>query len=112
MKHVEIFRKAPLDDIIIAFEDDAILVDNFKNKLEMYLNDLNNYEWDVVFTAECSDHHYPNIQDNKLFYGYLDSGSRGTCMYILNKGACRKYYELYNNENNIDVPIDFWFNKK
>ena len=46
LKHIEIFKKE-IDDIVVILEDDAILVDNFKDKLENYLNISKSIEWDI-----------------------------------------------------------------
>jgi hypothetical protein len=39
LKHIEIFKKE-LDDIVVVLEDDAILVDNFKDKLDKYSGEI------------------------------------------------------------------------
>ena len=88
------------------FEDDAILVDNFKEKLTIYLNELKTMEWDIVFSGECCGLH-ANIEPNKILY---ESTSRGTCMYILNKGVCKKINDIFNIEQQINKSIDHWFN--
>ena len=88
-------------------EDDAIFVDNFKDKLEIYLDKLANMEWDIVFSGECCNLHVKS-EPNKIFYE--SNGSRGTCMYILNRGVCKKLHDIINNEIYITKPIDHWFN--
>lgn len=106
LKHIEIFKKE-IYDIVIVLEDDAILVDNFKEKLDSYLNELETMEWDIVFSGECCDLHHKK-ESNKIFYE--STGSRGTCMYILNKGVCKKLNDIVNKEKQIIKPIDHWFN--
>jgi len=106
LKHVEIFKKE-LDDIVIILEDDAILVNNFKNNLNDYLDKLQNIEWDILFCGECCNLHFYK-ENNKIFYETTDS--RGTCMYILNKGVSKKIYDIFINETFIDKAIDLWFN--
>jgi GR25 family glycosyltransferase involved in LPS biosynthesis len=107
LKHIEIFKKE-LDDIVVVLEDDAILVDNFKDKLDKYLNKLKNMNWDIVFSGECCNLHIHKIDSNNIFYE--SNGSRGTCMYILNKGICKKINDIVLMENKIIKPIDHWFN--
>ena len=106
LKHVEIFKKE-LDDIVIILEDDAIFVNNFKNNLNDYLNKLQDIEWDILFCGECCNLHF-HKENNKIFYETTES--RGTCMYILNKGVSKKIYDIFNNETSITKPIDLWFN--
>ncbi len=106
LKHVDIFEKN-IDDIVVVLEDDAVLVDNFKEKLEQYLEISKTLEYDIIFPAECCNLHANNITPTQIFYR---NSSRGTCMYILNKGVCKKLYDIFNNETIIDKPIDHWFN--
>jgi GR25 family glycosyltransferase involved in LPS biosynthesis len=109
LKHYEIFKKnTESDDIIVVLEDDAILVENFKERLSNYIDILRAKTWDVVFTGECCDIHAKNIIQDQFFYE--SSGSRGTCMYIVNRGVCKKLYDIFNQETQITLPIDFWFN--
>lgn len=119
LKHIDVFKQAILqpDDIICVFEDDAILKDNFH---EIMHNIINNppKEWDVIFTAECCDlhiHYNPHGIIIPVFshhppYLYDTTGSRGTCMYIINKAACKKIIDIYENEPIINEAIDHWFN--
>lgn len=108
LKHYEIFkRNTETNDIIVVLEDDAILVENFKDHLEKYINILNTKTWDVAFTGECCDIHSKNIVQDQFFYE--STGSRGTCMYIVNRGVCRKLYDIFNHETKITLAIDHWF---
>lgn len=107
LKHIEIFKKE-IDDVVVILEDDAILVDNFKDKLENYLNISKSIEWDIIFSGECCDLHASGINAEQVFYN--SNGSRGTCMYILNVGVCKKIHNIINMEKQIIKPIDHWFN--
>ncbi len=109
LKHVEIF-KMNFDDYIIVLEDDAIFKNDFKNNLEKYLNELDELgdNWDVAFTADSCNLHLPKLSDN---YFYISNSSRGTGMYIINKNKSSLIYQLYNQEEKINKPIDHWFNK-
>lgn len=106
LKHIEIF-KMDIEDIVVVLEDDSIFTDNFKSKLEQYLTELGSMEWDVVFTGECCGIH-SQVEPNKTFYD--SNGSRGTCMYILNRGVCKKLNDIVNAESTITLPVDHWFN--
>jgi len=109
LKHIEIFKKE-LDnnEKIIVLEDDAIFVDNFKEKLDIYIKELEKInDWDVIFSADCCNLHIQSVKE-KLFY--KSNGSRGTCMYILNAGVCKKILKIIDIEKCINKPIDHWFN--
>ena len=106
LKHIEVFNKCS-DDIVVVFEDDAVLVDDFMSKLYQYLEELNKYSWDVLFSGGCCDLHINQIHNKHI---YESNGSRGTCMYILNKGVCNKLKNIINKETQIIKPIDHWFN--
>jgi GR25 family glycosyltransferase involved in LPS biosynthesis len=109
LKHYEIFKKnKDTNDIIVVLEDDAILVENFKEHLANYIELLKTKTWDVAFTGECCNIHAKNIVQGQIFYDW--PGSRGTCMYILNAGVCKKLYDIFNQENKIVLAIDHWFN--
>jgi GR25 family glycosyltransferase involved in LPS biosynthesis len=108
VKHVDIYKKNS-DDIVIVLEDDAVLVDNFKQKVEYYIDTINNInaDWDILFTGECCNLHA--VKHTEQIFHKLPY-SRGTCMYILNKGVCAKLNSIFENEQLITKPIDHWFN--
>ena len=109
LKHIEIFKKeVDNNEIIIVLEDDAIFVDNFKEKLNIYIQELEKInDWDVIFSADCCNLHIQSVKE-KLFY--KSNGSRGACMYILNVGVCKKILNIIDIETSINKPIDHWFN--
>lgn len=107
LKHIEVFNRE-INDIIVVIEDDAIFIDDFINKLNEYINEINKYNWDVLFSGGCCDLHTNNLVPEKHIY--QASGSRGTCMYVLNKGVCTRLANIVKKENQIIKPIDHWFN--
>jgi GR25 family glycosyltransferase involved in LPS biosynthesis len=109
LKHIEIFKKEiNNNEIVVVLEDDAIFVDNFKEKLHTYIKELEREKnWDIIFTGDCLNLH-ARVQKEKLFYP--TNRSRGTCMYILNVGVCKKLLNIVNIEKNINEAIDHWFN--
>lgn len=106
LKHNEIFKKED-NEIVVVFEDDAVLVDNFDEQLTNYLEELKTLDWDILFCGECCNLHKTKI-GNKIFYE--TNTSRGLCMYIMNKGVTSKLKKIFELENNINKPIDHWFN--
>ena len=107
MKHVEIFRKET-DDIVVVLEDDAVLVEGFKEKLEAYVCELETMEWDVAFTGECCHLHKPS-NAGRVFYE--STSSRGACMYMLNRGVNHKLHTMFETEPRVYYAIDHWFNR-
>jgi len=107
LKHVDIFKKGN-DDAIVVLEDDAVLVDNFKEKLENYMKISKSFDYDIIVPGECCNLHANNITPNQIFYRDYSVFGRGTCMYILNKSVCKKLYDIYNSESIIVKPVDHW----
>lgn len=108
LKHIDIFRKEDIsDDIVLVLEDDAILMEDFKDKLNCYLAQLQKTSWDVLFGGSCCDLH-AGPPSHIL---YQTNRSRGTCMYVLNGGVCKKIHDIYKGCHKIDRAIDHWFNK-
>ena len=86
--------------------EDAVFKD-YLTKLKQYLEELNKFSWDILFSGGCCDLHINKIHNKHI---YETIGSRGTCMYILNKGVCNKLKDIINKETQIIKPIDHWFN--
>lgn len=107
LKHVEIFKMDTGNDIIVVFEDDAILCDNFKIQLDACLFQLQNETWDALFSGECCNMHCDT--GSKLVK--QTNQSRGTCMYVLNKGIGNRLYNIFCNQSIVTYPIDWWLYK-
>jgi glycosyl transferase family 25 len=45
----------------LILEDDAILVENFKEKLTSILNDVENKDWDMLYLNENCNRHFKNL---------------------------------------------------
>ncbi len=120
LKHIETMKRAILqdDDFICVFEDDAILKDNFHQIMDNIMSNPPK-EWDVIFTAECGNLHIDHNPYRLIIpvfsshepYLFETKFSRGTCMYIINKNACRKILDIYNSQPAINKPIDHYFNE-
>jgi GR25 family glycosyltransferase involved in LPS biosynthesis len=110
LKHIEIFKKEyNTNEYIIVLEDDAILLNNFKENLNTYINELTQLTmWNVAFTSSCCNLHVKNTIPSNHFY--VSNSSRGTCMYIINIGTCKLLLNIYQKQSKIKVPIDHWFN--
>jgi len=108
LKQVEIFKMDVGDEIIVAFEDDAILCADFSRRLEICLSELQNEQWDVLFSGECCNLHC-EVEPGKMVKQV--NQSRGACMYVLNVGVGKRLYEIFENQEIILDPVDWWFNK-
>ena len=107
LKHVEVFKLDINDKYVVVLEDDAILCENFCENLTNYIYQLQSERWDVLFPAECCDLHC-NVDQGKNVK--QTNSSRGTCMYVLNYGAGKRLYEIFNGDDNVHQPIDWWMN--
>jgi len=106
LKHVEVFKKDIENELVVVFEDDAILCPNFKEKLDACLSQLETEKWDVLFSGECCDLHC-FVEPGKLVK--QTDQSRGCCMYVLNKGVGKRLYDIFKSQEQITHPIDWWF---
>jgi glycosyl transferase family 25 len=107
-KHVEVFSNAPENEVIVVFEDDSVLCKDFLKRLNICLEQLKNEEWDVLFAGECCSAHWA-LEPNKMVY--RTDHSRGTCLYVLNLGVGKRLYDIFTKQDQISVPVDWWFNE-
>jgi GR25 family glycosyltransferase involved in LPS biosynthesis len=91
----------------LIFEDDAILVDNFKAKLEVIMKDIENKEWDVLYLNENCYKHFNNECDGDDFSDTTIKPSRagyGLYGYVINKKFVEK---CVNNLQKDAIPSLF-----
>ena len=110
LKHISIYEKNLYNkDYIVVLEDDFIFKDNPIINIEKIINEANNNGiWDLIFSGDCCNLHYKNVENYKNLY--KTNLSRGTCMYIININTTNKLLEIFNLEKKIVKPIDHWFN--
>jgi GR25 family glycosyltransferase involved in LPS biosynthesis len=110
LKHISIYEKNLYNkDYIVVLEDDFIFKDNPIIYIEKIINEANNNGiWDLIFSGDCCNLHYKNVENDKNLY--KTDHSRGTCMYIININTTNKLLEIFNLEKRITNPIDHWFN--
>ena len=110
LKHISIYEKNLYNkDYIVVLEDDFIFKDNPIINIEKIINEANNNGiWDLIFSGDCCNLHYKNVENYKNLY--KTNLSRGTCMYIININTTNKLLEIFNLEKRIIKPIDHWFN--
>ena len=107
-KHLEVYNTAPEDEIIVIFEDDSILCNDFLKHLDRCLSELQNEEWDILFAGDCANLHC-NVEPDKMVKH--TGGSRATGLCVLNVGVGRKIYDIFMSQSNIHAPIDWWLNE-
>ena len=118
---MDLIQKSNFDYNLIL-EDDAILDNNFVEKLTLAFNELpDNY--DMLFLGNGCNLHIPKkkIKPGKLVYKKCrnptrwggNGGSRCSDSIIISKKCAKKICNYYENtkENSIDLSIDWWYNK-
>lgn len=104
----------------LIFEDDAILCDNFIDKLNNYITQLPE-DYDMLFIGDGCYLHIENhkLIPNKNIYEKClyptrwggDGASRCCDSYIITKNCANKLCEYINNlKCKIKLPIDSWLN--
>lgn len=111
LSHIFIWNSLLQDDTSVKyyliFEDDAILVENFKNKLEKVLKDIENKEWDILYLNDNCYNHFGYECDGDDFSATTILPSRigyGLYGYIINKKFVEK---CINNLQKDDIPSLF-----
>ena len=110
-------------DYAIIFEDDVILADDFKNKIEKYISDLPN-DWDMLFFGKGHGLHIPKYRlrpdiniykkmtdlKNKI-PGGIDGSTRCADSYVVSKKCAQKLVQVINNLQVTTIPLDHLLNK-
>lgn len=110
-------------DYAIIFEDDVILADDFKTKIEKYIADLPN-DWDMLFFGEGHGVHISNFRlipgvniykkmtnlKNNI-PGGIDGSARCSDSYIVSKKCAQKMVQVINSLKITSIPLDHLLNK-
>lgn len=108
-KHMEIYKNAPENEIIVIFEDDSCLCVDFLKYLYICLNELQNEEqWNALFAGDCANLH---CQPEPGRMVKRTDGTRATGLSILNSGTGKQLYDIFTKEEKIDLPIDWWLSE-
>ena len=110
-KHFFIYNKISQlnENNFLILEDDCILYKNFSKVLNNYINELPK-DYDMLFLGSGCNLHYPKIIKNKHIYKVNHPATRCTDSILVNKKCCKKLVEYFNNDKNINKPIDFYLN--
>lgn len=110
-------------DYAIIFEDDVILGDNFKNRIEKNISDLPE-DWDMLFFGEGHGVHIPQYRQspgvniykkmtdlkNKM-PGGIDGSTRCADSYIVSKKCAQQLVQVINKLQITGIPLDHLLNK-
>jgi len=114
LKQKEAFRRIGYGEqnIGMMFEDDAIICENFKETLHIYMNSLPN-DWDVLFIGQGGGKRIPKekLQDGVFWYKKDHPADRCADSIIFKKEAARKIYDSMNHYKicfNPDPELGFW----
>ncbi len=124
LHHFECYKNISENyDYAIIFEDDVILDNDFKNKIEKYISELPE-DWDMLFFGEGHGVHIPQYrqQPNMNIYkkmtdlknkmpGGIDGSTRCADSYIVSKKCAVKLIQVINSLKIIDIPLDHFLNK-
>jgi glycosyl transferase family 25 len=99
-------------DYAVIFEDNIFFTGDAKNRIDLYLKQLNEFypDWDILY-----DSNYMNYTEQELIPGVfvypkeiaIDGGSRVAQCYLISNKCAKKYYANYLPFNN--AP-DHWMN--
>lgn len=115
---VELIQKSKFN-FNLVIEDDIILHKDFIKKLESGLKQLPD-DYDMVFIDEGFGIHIEDsvITPDKLIYKKCreatdwggHGATRGTGAILINKKCCKGICDFYKKDNEINEPIDHWYN--
>ena len=100
------------DHVGMMFEDDAIICENFREKLDFYLQTLP-MDFDVAFIGQGGGKRIPEDKLVEGQYWYKKSHPADRCAdsIIFSKQAARKIYDMMNTHKicfNPDPELGFW----
>jgi glycosyl transferase family 25 len=103
--HLRVYEDIIKNDykLCLILEDDAILDQDFNDKLNRILSEQIN-EYDFIFLSSCCGLHVPKTNGNYIFKA---NTSRCACGYLVNN---KKIKEVINNSIPISTTIDTHLN--
>jgi hypothetical protein len=125
LKHIEAWRRiynSTEENYGLILEDDAFVCQNFLNRLNECLIELEKIPFDVLMINEGCGFHIPQIfqrPDRKVYHrGILETywggngGTRCADGYIISKKCAKNFISYYENceLGSINLPIDHWMN--
>jgi len=114
LHHLECYKKIVSEnhDYALILEDDAILSDNFYNRLNKYIYDMP-IDWDILYIGE-GNLSVPKKIINK-YRGLVNifrkpaDGFKYTDFYLIKNNACKKIIENFDNKTSpINIAVDHY----
>ena len=106
---MEVYQNAPENEIVVIFEDDVFLCNDFLKYVNICLRELQQEEqWNGLFAGDCANLHC-KVDPGRMTK--RTDGSRATGLTILNSGAGKQIYDIFTKEEKIDLPIDWWLSE-
>jgi GR25 family glycosyltransferase involved in LPS biosynthesis len=112
LKHIEIYKKISVNNeynYAVIFEDDVIFNKNFREKFDIYFNQLPD-DWDMCFLGDCCNLHIPEDKIVKNINIYYNPYSKCCDSYLVSKKCSIKLINYLDNILNISLPIDHLLN--
>jgi len=124
LKTIETWRRISAGDKAfgLIFEDDAILAENFKDKLVSYLEELP-ADFDVLMINGGCNLHIPvsaQIPGKHIYFRGVhptvwggNGGTRCTDGYIISKACAQRFVNIFDAlpPRSIHLPLDWWMNE-
>jgi GR25 family glycosyltransferase involved in LPS biosynthesis len=123
ISHIRIFKDIIKHNIpfAIVFEDDIILCEDFKNKLEIIINEMPQNTQILYFGGRLNpdfrmeEHTCTKITENivahnKINWIYRDWNNHDRCTfgYIISNTLAKTFIKYFENNVDINVPLDHW----
>jgi hypothetical protein len=108
-KQIEVIKlNQGTKDIVCMYEDDAVLIDGFLDKLNICLQQMPE-DWDILFGGGCADLHMWHAYPNQ--YVYEAHCGRGGCFIMFHPKCLSFILEHFESCEVINEPSDHWLNK-
>ena len=107
------------NNIMIVFEDDALVKKDSEKRLKELLKKLNTLNFKFLFVDLAGGHEYHEVlpkkyilEINKTIIYVKGLFTNTTCSYLMNRSSVKKLYEQYScNKLYSNYPIDYLMNK-
>lgn len=123
ISHIRIYKEMIKNNIPFAmiFEDDCILCDDFKNKIQLIVNEMPKDTEILYFGGrfnadfKMKDNSYKNITENIVAHNTKNwshrdhlNDDRGTFGYIISQSLAIKLINYFENNYCLSYPVDHW----
>ena len=112
LSHIKIWEKAIENNYkyTLVLEDDAIIPENFNNKLVDIFNDIPE-NWHMILLGCFPYCNSKKIKGKKYINKIQGYGNDGTQAYLINISLIKKIMSNIIKLNHLNIPIDTWLQK-